>query len=112
MKTICAKDMNTRVIIEEEVTVANVPADGGQTVTWRVFSGFWCNMKLSTGSERLLNAQPTDQRMYKLHGRFLPGVNAKMRVKYGTRTFNIRVINNIEEANRDMILTVEENTGE
>lgn len=112
MKTICTTELTTRVMIEQEVTTPNVPADGGQTATWEAFSGFWCHMKLSMGSERLFNAQPTANRWYKLHGRFIPGVTPKMRVTYKGRTFNIRVVDNVDENSRDLILTVEENAGE
>jgi len=48
------------------------------------------------------------QSTHKIEVRYHPSITAEKRVLFGTRTFDINNVNNVDERNREMILTCQE----
>jgi SPP1 family predicted phage head-tail adaptor len=64
---------------------------------------------ITTGGKELYAAQKVNaltEGVFKL--RYVPGITADMRVKFGNRYFNILLVNNVNERNEWLLLSVRE----
>ena len=83
-------------------------AGAGHTRAWTTFATARACIEPLSGRERLHAMQLQDRVSHKITIRFRSGVTAKMRIKFGTRIFNIRAVINLEERSRWLeILAVE-----
>lgn len=89
-------------------------SQGGFVKAWTDTATVWGSLEPLSGRERLQAQQVQGLVTHKVRIRYRSSVTvtASMRVKFGTRTFNIREIRNAEERNVYLDLMVEENTGE
>ena len=72
--------------------------------TWSTFAQRWAAINQVTGKENFNASQFAPDATTRVELRYLAGVTPKMRVKFGTRTFEIKaVLNNME---RDVELTL------
>lgn len=81
---------------------------GGNETVWSVFKTVWAKVRPLSAREISYASSPTHRVTHKILIRYLPDVNARMRILLGTRLFNIHGIVNVEEANSFLELTCEE----
>ena len=81
----------------------------GQPIeSWKSVATVWANI-ITTGGREFYAAQ-------KLHAettavikiRYRPGLKPTMRIKYGSRYFDILAINDVDEAHREILITCKE----
>ena len=101
-----ASRLRKRIVLEQPVQGAD--GAGGLTLSWQEFATIWAEILPRRASENLFAGQLENRATHKITLRFLAGVDAKMRIKFGTRIFNIIAILNIEERNEILEILVEE----
>lgn len=84
---------------------------GSQDVDWSdVYSNVPVAITPLSGREREIALAIYPDSQFEIDMRYLPGITAALRVLYGTRIFEILGINNVDERNRELILTCKEGT--
>lgn len=85
---------------------------GGQAGSWvEIENGcVWASITPLSGSRRYEAAQVVQGVSHDITTRYLSGVTSEMKVVYGTRTFWIRSIVDVDERNRELRLMCEEQT--
>lgn len=81
---------------------------GGATVTWSDVATVFANVQPLVGQEAVVSRQLQDSLTHKVTMRWRGGVKAAMRLKWGTRLFNIREVRNIDERNHVLELRCDE----
>ena len=94
--------------IKIETFIRTRQAGGGGTRAWSTFVSARACIEPMRGRELLHAMQLQDSVTHKITMRYRSGVIAKMRVKFGTRIFNIRAVINIDERNKWSELMCEE----
>ena len=88
-----------RVILQEATQSAD--GAGGFSTSWSDVDTVWAEIvpfaSRSTTQERLVAEQLDVQQRYRITMRYRSGVDAGMRVKYGSRLFNILSVVNVQE---------------
>jgi SPP1 family predicted phage head-tail adaptor len=100
--------MDKRVEIQQPVSVPD--GAGGQTVTWTTFDTIWASIEPLQGQEYIAAQQMQTAVTHRLRIRYLEGITAAMRVKFGARVFQIQSILNYNERNAEMQLMCVEQT--
>ncbi len=95
-----------KVIIEKPTEVTN--SIGEIITTWSTFATVWAEILPLSGKEYWSSKQVNSEVTGKIRIRYKSGITPKMRVKYGTRIFNIEAIMNYLEKNIEIILLVKE----
>lgn len=82
-------------------------AEGGITDTWSNFSTVWAKVNHLSGNERRATQQGGQvlEARTEFTIRYFPGVNNAMRVVFDGKYYNIRHVNDFEDAHAFMILT-------
>ena len=95
---------NLRHQISIEQATESFDGNGELISTWTTFATVWAEITPLTGREywsaRQINAETTG----KIRTRYISGLTPKMRVKFGTRIFNITGLSNIEERNEEIVI--------
>jgi SPP1 family predicted phage head-tail adaptor len=96
-----------KIDIEVESTTQNT--FGEQTQSWSVFlNDISASISPISGREffsaDMVNAEIT----HKIRIRYRTGMHPKMRVKFGTRYFDIQAVINFEERNKEILLMCKE----
>lgn len=81
---------------------------GGYLPMWRDLDTVWANVQPISGNEALVARQLQDTVTHKVTMRYRTSVTAAMRLKFGTRLFNIREVRNFDERNHKLELRCEE----
>ena len=83
---------------------------GGFTESWATISGgdIWASIEPASSREVYAAGQLQHRITHALTLRYLSGVTTAMRVLFGTRTFNVRSVLNVEERGRELRLLCEE----
>lgn len=84
---------------------------GGEIQTWSTFASVWASLDPKFVKEVSFAQRIEPRTDHEIIFRYQAGVTAKMRVKYGTRYFEIKAIVNPEEANQWLSLLTTERTG-
>lgn len=84
---IAAGKLNRRIIIEQVTETRDEM--GGVIQTWATFATVWAEFVSQTGREFFAAKQVNAALEAIIRIRYIAGVTAKMRVKYGTRVFNL-----------------------
>lgn len=101
--------LKKRIVIEQLALAAN--DSGGQTETWSTFSTVWASITPKIVKE-VNFAQRIEPRVdHDIVIRYLANLTTKMRVKFGTRYFEIKAIINVDENNEWHKLLASERTG-
>lgn len=81
-------------------------ASGALDTSWTDFVGenVYASIEPVSGREAFLAQQHLSEVTHKVRIRYRSGITAKMRVQYGSRTFDIRAVMNFEERNRELLL--------
>ncbi len=95
-----------RVVVEQ--TTESQSASGAVSDTWTAFATRWASIEALTGRERF-EAQQLDADVdYRIEMRFLAGVTPKMRVKFGTRLFDIGAAFDPKGRKRKLVILAKE----
>ena len=104
-----ACDLRHTIVIQAENPTED--AGGGQTDPWAspttVATVRACIVPLR-GSEALRSMQLEDKVSHRITVRWRSGITPKMRIKFGTRLFNIRSAINVEERSRWLEILADE----
>lgn len=95
-----------RITIEQATDARN--AIGEMVPSWATFATVWASIEPLRGRELEAAQQRFAEASHEVVIRYLVGLVPKMRVKFGTRLFDIGFVQNIEERNREMRLDVVE----
>lgn len=81
--------------------VQSVDGAGGFTTSWSDVDTVWAEVmpfsSRSTTQERLVAEQLEVSQRYRITIRYQSGINAGMRIQYGSRVFNILSVVNVQE---------------
>lgn len=81
----------------------------GQPVeSWSDFATVWAHVEPLHGRERMVAQERTAELDTRITIRYLSGVLAKMRVIYGSHTYDILAVINLDERDREMQLMCKE----
>jgi SPP1 family predicted phage head-tail adaptor len=98
-------DLNRRIAISNLVTT---PTDtGGFTESWVLVTNTWAKIKNTSGTELMHADQLGATAFSDFTIRYRKGLTELMRITYRGTEFQIRHINNIEEADEFMIVKAE-----
>lgn len=77
----------------------------GQPIrTWATFASWRCAIVPLRGREFFAARQLSAETTHKLSGHYISGVSPKDRIKFGSRTFRIEQVINVEEKGRELEL--------
>jgi SPP1 family predicted phage head-tail adaptor len=88
-------DLRHRVTIESETRVSD--GGGGASVSWTLVADVWAAIRAQGGSESLDLDRVVSAVPYDIWIRYRTGVVPAMRVRFGTRVFDIRTVTDIED---------------
>ena len=99
-----AGKLNKRVEIQ---TNTSVPNEMGEHVPgWNTTHTRWASINTIGGQERFSNNKESAEVSHRIKLRYVEGLIPSMRIKYGSRIFDIQHIQDHEERNRDMTVMV------
>lgn len=103
---VCAGDLRERVAIEQVSTSRD--AVGGIVETWSGIAEVWARVMPMSQRESWYRQQMNASAAWKIHMRWRPDVTTKHRVRWDSRTFEIRGVANPDERKRWLELSAEE----
>lgn len=95
-----------KIIIEKPTETTSDTGDVIQS--WAEFATIWAEVTPLRGREYWASKQTTSEITGKIRIRYLDSITPKMRVKFGSRIFNIEAVLNPNEKNIETILLVSE----
>jgi SPP1 family predicted phage head-tail adaptor len=103
---ICARELNKRITFQSQSSTQD---SFGQPVdTWSDVATVWAGIITTGGKEfyaaQKLHAETTAVMKIRYRTDLLP----TMRIKYGSRYFDILAINDVDEGHREMLITCKE----
>lgn len=101
-----AGDLRHEVVFQTPVTITD--GGGGQSTTWVDYLRARVQITPTKATETTVNGNVQDRTSFRITMRFAPGLNAQMRIIYGTRVFNIRGVRNLDERSRWLELFADE----
>jgi SPP1 family predicted phage head-tail adaptor len=83
---------------------------GGSSLSWATADTVWAEVKPLSGSEALRGMEMQDRITHRITIRFRDDItiNAKSRVLWGSRIFNIRSVRNIDERGKYIVMSADE----
>jgi len=102
VKCITIGSLRKRVEIQQRVRTAD--GVGGWSNSWLTTQTVYANIEPVSAKEALFGMQNEHTISHRITIRYTEGFTADYRVKFGSRTFDIKGIRNIEERERFMIL--------
>jgi len=83
---------------------------GGYTETWATLTETWAWVSPVSGAyaERLVGAKVAAATTHLITIRYVAGVTTSCRIVFGTRTFDVRGISNLDERDKTLMLACEE----
>lgn len=98
MSAIAIAALRDRVTLEQPSRTAD--GGGGATVTWETVAELWAFVRPISGTERLRADQVAGRITHEVWIRHRPGVTPAMRLRSGTRIFEIAAVLEGERRNR------------
>jgi SPP1 family predicted phage head-tail adaptor len=98
--------LTKRVDIEKPVRTSD--GGGGFTESWQLVATVWAGLEPLRGSEDYSDLRLIGKTNYRITIRHRDGIEPRMRVNFNNRTFNIRAVLNLDEANEILELIAEE----
>ena len=106
--TYWTKPAEMRHVVTVEQKVPGRGSMGEEIETWTPFTQVWAKIWPVKGKEAEESRRETGKVATRFNTRFKPGITQGMRLKHGTRIFDIISAINIGEKNRELeIMTVE-----
>jgi len=96
------------VTIQEEPSESTPDGAGGRTPDWTDVFTDYGNVGPLSGRESVFAAQLEAVTSHRVLLRWREGVDAGMRVQFGSRLFNIRSVINVDERDRWLVLFCDE----
>lgn len=81
---------------------------GGQTLSWSTSATVWARVTPIGGREQVQAQQVQDSVTHRVTIRYRPGLNAGMRLLWGSKPLNIRAVTNPDEKKKYLELLTEE----
>lgn len=104
--------MNTigkmRYRVELQSTTDTTDTGGGRAQTWSTLAIIYANIIPKSGTERYKHDKITDSVTHEMYIRYRTDIDPSYRIKYGSRTFSIKSILNVDERDRYQLLTCTE----
>ena len=101
-----AATLRHRVVLQSAADTAD--GGGGGATVWSDTATLWASIEPLKGTERLTAQQLESRLTHRVRLRHRSDVTTAMRVKFGTRIFNIRAVINPDERDRLLELLCEE----
>jgi SPP1 family predicted phage head-tail adaptor len=100
------KHYRHRITIE---ALTNTPDQyGGEVGTWAEVVTIWAKVEPQEGGESFESGEVSEVARLQIETWHRSDINAKCRIKYGGRTFEIDSIQNVKEENRKLLMMVRE----
>lgn len=109
VEKLCSTEFRHLVVIQQRAVTKD--EIGGQTVVWSTFTSPWVKAEPTGGSQRMFAGKIDNPAGMKFTMRYVAGVTETMRVLWGTRTFDIKNVLNVDERNIYLVLKTEERVG-
>jgi SPP1 family predicted phage head-tail adaptor len=103
-----ASELNKRITIESLSLAKN--DSGGAVETWSTFATVWASIEPRLGGERFFAQRIEENISHIIKIRYLSGLETSMRVRFGSRTFQIKSAINQHEDNKLLYLLTMEGT--
>jgi len=87
-----------------ESTATGRDAAGGEILTWSDVATVWAAVEPISGREYFAAQQVNAETTHRIKMRYRPGVHSKMRVLFGSRTFDIESVIDPEERHVELHL--------
>lgn len=94
--------------VQEEPSESIPDGTGGRTPDWTDVFTDYGNVAPLSGREGVFAAQLQAVTSHRVLYRWRPGIDAGMRIVFGSRVFNIRAAINVEERDRWLVLFCDE----
>jgi len=101
-----AGQLRNRLIVQ--VVTQSQDAQGGLVETWTDVGYAWGSLETLSGRELMYAAQCNSLATMRITIRYFSGLTERHRLVFGTRTFGIESINNVDEAAHTMCLQCRE----
>jgi len=97
--------LRNRVIIEQLVAGSpDVDGPGEPDETWTEFATVWGSIEPMSGKALTASEQQMSEVDVQIRIRYLAGITAKMRARFGTINYEIKSIINYNQINRELLL--------
>lgn len=104
--------LNRRIIIHQNTPTRD--ANGGEVESWSVLAYRWASLEPINGREYFTAQQTASEVTHRVRIRYdytVKTVTPKMRIVYGSRTFDIESVINPRESNKELVLMCRELNG-
>lgn len=101
-----AGQLRHRVTIQQRTDADD--GAGGLTITWTPLTVLWASVAPQTGRETIAARQVTPAMTHLVRLRYYAGLTTKHRVVLDGRALDILAIQNVEERNRELVLSCQE----
>ena len=101
-----AGTLRHKVVIQKNTPTRD--SYGAEVEAWADYATVWASIEPARGREFWESQQVNAEVTGKIRIRYLEGITPKMRVKHGSRIFEIISVINPEERNRELQLMVKE----
>lgn len=100
--------LNKRISIEAPADPPVQTASGAVQKTWVPFATVWASFEPLSGKEIFAAQQYSSEATHRVTIRYRAGLTSKMRIKLGTRAFDILSEMNEMERNQDIVMICQE----
>lgn len=106
MSTVKIADLRHRVLVEEPVRTPD--GGGGAIQTWSPIAEVWAAIRPLNGSERVVADTIAGRITHEIWIRWREGVGPHLRLRYGSRIFDLLSVLDVDEQHRFLRCLVEE----
>lgn len=85
--------LDRRVIIQSQTATQN--ANGEEILTWATFATIWADLIPIAGNEKYATMRKTEEVLFRVRIRHLPGLLIDMRLSYENKIYDIKSINEL-----------------
>ncbi len=99
----CSGELRHSVTVEQETQVSD--GAGGFTTTWATFASILCKIKRTRGGEPFRYDSVVTEEVNRFVCRYRSDINAKMRLQFDGKTWNITQVEDWDYQHRWLIIT-------
>lgn len=96
-----------RCFIRIEVATQVKQPNGSMLTTWNAYRSLWASIETLKGNEKVSANAVWPKADQKITFRYVAGILPTMRVFFNDKIYSILNVNNVNERNREIILTTE-----
>jgi SPP1 family predicted phage head-tail adaptor len=101
-----AGELNKKITIEYQSKTLN--DCGFEAITWTVLASVWSKITPLSGREFFAAQQAQSEASVKILTRYRSGIDTTMRFKFGNKYYYILSIQNVDEANKELVFLCKE----